>query len=178
MRGDPTATIHDTAARTKIGSYLAVVRREAAVVIALVAIAAAWFFLPGLLRRDGPSPSLIDSTQVQHVAAANTPLERATRSDTVSGEPLQLRAYVTPSDRVVVVRIDLEKDDAVEVVVYSLAEEHVRTLWRGMLQAGETVLTWDRRTADGREMPAGDYVVMASASGYRANARFVVPTAR
>ena len=178
LRGDPTAHIHDDAARSKIASCLVFVRREAAVVIALIAVAAAWFLLPRMLHRDTSSPAVIDSTQVRQIAAANIRRESVDPSGTVSGEPLQLRAHVTPSDGVVVVRIDLERDDDVEVVVCSLGEEHVRTLWRGMLQAGETVLTWDRRTPDGREAPAGDYVVMASASGHRVSARFVVPSAR
>jgi hypothetical protein len=57
------------------------------------------------------------------------------------------------------VRFGLRRADRVRVEVFDLLGARVRTLWDGGAAAGEQVLRWDGRDADGRAMGSGVYLV-------------------
>ncbi len=46
----------------------------------------------------------------------------------------------------------------VEVVVYSVSSSVVATLFNGKQSPGKYSITWNRRDANGKIMPAGDYI--------------------
>ena len=57
------------------------------------------------------------------------------------------------------VRFGLRRADRVRVDVFDLLGARVRMLWDGSAAAGEQVLRWDGRDANGRAMGSGVYLV-------------------
>ncbi|MCK5438325.1 MAG: T9SS type A sorting domain-containing protein, partial [Gemmatimonadetes bacterium] len=62
----------------------------------------------------------------------------------------------------------------VELIVYNLLGQRVRTLVDGDIIAGEQAATWDGRTDSGVSIPAGVYVVRLAANGAERTIRVLV----
>ena len=60
-----------------------------------------------------------------------------------------------------------EKGSLVELVIYNLSGQKVRTLLRGEVSGGQTTVTWDGRDSFGRQMASGTYVYRLMADGGR-----------
>jgi hypothetical protein len=82
-------------------------------------------------------------------------------------------AYPVPFQSGVRIAIDSPEPAPAEAVVYDVRGRPVRRLWSGTLATGRTLVPWDGRDANGREVPSGVYFVRTSTPG-RSDVRKVV----
>ncbi len=79
---------------------------------------------------------------------------------------LVLRAPVpNPARGATRLSFDLDREGSVDLSIFSVAGERVRTLESGSRSAGPASFTWDGRDESGRPVPAGIYTVRLVASG-------------
>jgi flagellar hook assembly protein FlgD len=72
------------------------------------------------------------------------------------------------------VRLRLPEATEGGLMVFDASGRRVRTVFRGLLPAGERLLHWDGRDASGARVPPGLYVVQWRDSGRQGIARVAV----
>lgn len=87
---------------------------------------------------------------------------------------LQVLTAPNPSRAGVVIRCLLPMREAAVVVLFDASGRIVRFLHQGVLPAGETPLSWDGRDDNGREVPAGVYLVRVTTSAGGTSGRVVL----
>jgi flagellar hook assembly protein FlgD len=87
---------------------------------------------------------------------------------------LGLRTSPNPGADQTAILLELPVRDRVCVSIYDAAGRRVRDLYEGVLGAGAQSLFWDSRDDRGRQVPAGIYLVRASAGGATATSRQMI----
>lgn len=83
-------------------------------------------------------------------------------------------AGANPARGSVRLRLDIPRNERVEVAVFDAVGRRVATLVSGAPGAGRHAIAWDRRDAAGRSVRAGVYFVRATSGGATATRRVVV----
>jgi hypothetical protein len=85
-------------------------------------------------------------------------------------------APITPNPAVgeAVMRFDLPREMAIDLVAYDIEGRRVSTLANGAWNAGRHAIHWTTMGDEGRPLPNGMYFVRFSAGGYRATQRVLV----
>jgi hypothetical protein len=73
--------------------------------------------------------------------------------------------YPNPCNPRTVISFGLEYDQQIRLDVFNLAGEHLGTLYRGYLTAGDHSLSWDGRDAGGRSLASATYLVRLAGKG-------------
>ncbi|UCH09953.1 MAG: M6 family metalloprotease domain-containing protein [Fidelibacterota bacterium] len=82
--------------------------------------------------------------------------------------------YPNPFNPNTTIRFDLPSATYVRILVFDLQGREIRRLIDGRLLAGQHLAQWDGLSSDGRESPAGIYIVRLETSRFIANRKMVL----
>lgn len=116
---------------------------------------------------DAGNPQILplDDVHVTTPVSVDTPLR---------GDRITVKAMPNPFNPRTTVVFDLPSRGEVSVVVYDARGREIRTLHRGVLDAGEHTRLWDGRADDGATVSSGVYFVNVIGDGAAAAARVVL----
>ncbi len=117
-------------------------------------------------------PDLSGASQVAlSIGAAPVHLHLRTVTATATGEAVPpsfaLAAAPNPGNPGMTLRLALARDADVQVRIFDVRGQAVRTLQLGPLPAGEHAVTWQGRDDGGRALPSGAYFATIAADGTR-----------
>ncbi len=87
---------------------------------------------------------------------------------------LALAVAPNPARGPIAVQVTLPETGPARVHVVDLAGRRIATLHEDLVSAGSTTLTWEGRTADGRRLPPGVYLVRLQTANHAVCRRFVI----
>jgi hypothetical protein len=125
---------------------------------------------PARLPSDGrgtsnPSPSSIEigafggKTPLSLAGVADTPSPSGRRKGATEGPGLLESPRPNPSNPTTTIRFVVRREGVVDLGVYNILGQRVRTLHAGDLAAGEHSRVWDGRDDRGEDLPPGIYFV-------------------
>jgi len=79
-------------------------------------------------------------------------------------ESLTLRHYPNPFADQVSLAVESDRSQPLEISVYNIRGQLVRSVYKGEIGKGGTTLVWDGRDADGAEVAPGVYICRARVS--------------
>ena len=83
------------------------------------------------------------------------------------------QAYPNPFKQSTMINYQIPKSEMIDLAVYNIAGQKVRTLVRGPRPAGSHTVTWDGRDEAGRAVSAGVYLYRLTAGEFRASAKTI-----
>jgi len=82
--------------------------------------------------------------------------------------------YPNPFNSGTTIEFDLPKASEIEVSIYNLLGQKVRTIWNGRHPAGQDQLHWDGRDETGGEVASGVYIYQLVAGKYRESRKMLL----
>ena len=107
-------------------------------------------------------------------AATPTPLALA---DQATGLPTKFafyQNYPNPFNMTTRLQFDVPSEADITIVIYDLLGRAIRHLEAGRLQPGTHFLSWDGRSASGRDLASGIYIARFSVPAYTRSVKLVL----
>lgn len=109
-----------------------------------------------------------DTVATEEVFTFQTPFLTSVRQTAALPQGIDLRApYPNPFRAQTVLTLQMCQTQNILIAVYDINGREVRTLVYGELQAGEHMIHWDGRDANGGSMPSGMYLLVLTAHDQR-----------
>ena len=96
-----------------------------------------------------------------------TAVEETLSADALPSRPVLMGNYPNPFNPATFIRFGLPHRGAIELAVYDLAGQRIRTLLRGEFEAGYHEAVWDGRDASGFNAASGVYLALLSGADFR-----------